>query len=828
MSNPKIQRIRLAGTDYDINVHKDWQENDPNSVSYIENRTHYELQNTTIFEGQSKLTGNSVKLNFKLLPNTEYQYYADTDGQGGDAFEETITTDGTGNVSFGYVVHDISFSIKGDTLTWTSIEPGSADYFVKISGPAAKQLDPKYIPIDNDTLVVKSVCDLTPGAYKADGTFSTLEYTWEQMVENGESSRDSEYYTFPYVGYGPLSGELRVDSGTEEGIDYDIVVPASVTNIYPICKTIVLPETTTYFEGSEFVYTVYVKATTPPILSEDAFFEQTDVIIYDEEGNPQYGSNNGFGGIIVPVGCGELYKTTGNWSLYAKYITEGEMPQGSAIKQVISANLPLELECGSVENSLQTPGATALTSGSIAIGNNAYAGCKGYHFETIDFANRRLYLSNADYATKPNVLPRYIFTSYFSTASYTVYADGKELTPVATKVKFGDISRAFNIYRSSSPNISIHYPDLSGLADADRTHLFIDWQKYSSWTTNGREANLDTPYVIIAQYGGNALQDSHLQYFKEYCAKNRDATAHDSAFVTGYTEAAIDKYFYTINKVHYLTDSDVKGDRDATIASIDGNCITWKGDIGYNNIDFTGPVADYDYSFMIPDFPDPSPDAVELKPAAIVVGTNNKSIGRATFVGGTNNTALQDYGFIGGINCQTNYMDFSFGSKNIANGQYGVTLGGKKNIIHRGSQSAAIIGGSSNTIESGATRSFIAAGNLNTIKNGAENAFVAGAGLTANKLCQTVLGRHNVADSSKLFILGGGTEDAPKNIFTVDTQGRVTAGADPRIGSAGKLDLVTRQYVDKLEARIKTLEDIINNITTLGVTKNSNGQLSIN
>jgi hypothetical protein len=144
MSNPKIQRIRLAGTDYNIDVRKDWQENDPNSVSYIKNRTHYEVQNAIVFEGRSELAGNSVKLNFKLLPNTDYQYYADNDGQGGDAVEETITTDKNGDVSFGYAVHDISFSIKGDTLTWTSPEP-SDGYYVKISGPTIKQLDPKYI-----------------------------------------------------------------------------------------------------------------------------------------------------------------------------------------------------------------------------------------------------------------------------------------------------------------------------------------------------------------------------------------------------------------------------------------------------------------------------------------------------------------------------------------------------------------------------------------------------------------------------------------------------------------------------------------------------------
>lgn len=125
----------------------DWNQNDETTADFIKNRTHYEVQNAIIFKGRSELAGNSVKLNFKLLPNTEYQYYADyNNGQGGGVYEDTITTDINGEVSFEYAVHDIGFSIKDNILTWTSTEPSSTGYYVKISGPAIKQLDPKYIP----------------------------------------------------------------------------------------------------------------------------------------------------------------------------------------------------------------------------------------------------------------------------------------------------------------------------------------------------------------------------------------------------------------------------------------------------------------------------------------------------------------------------------------------------------------------------------------------------------------------------------------------------------------------------------------------------------
>lgn len=40
MSNLPIERIRLGTEEYDIFVPKDWDENDPNKIAYIENRTH--------------------------------------------------------------------------------------------------------------------------------------------------------------------------------------------------------------------------------------------------------------------------------------------------------------------------------------------------------------------------------------------------------------------------------------------------------------------------------------------------------------------------------------------------------------------------------------------------------------------------------------------------------------------------------------------------------------------------------------------------------------------------------------------------------------------
>ena len=44
MSNAKIEQIRLGGKVYDIEVKKDWVENDTEAVSYIQNRSHYKYE----------------------------------------------------------------------------------------------------------------------------------------------------------------------------------------------------------------------------------------------------------------------------------------------------------------------------------------------------------------------------------------------------------------------------------------------------------------------------------------------------------------------------------------------------------------------------------------------------------------------------------------------------------------------------------------------------------------------------------------------------------------------------------------------------------------
>ena len=136
------------------------------------------------------------------------------------------------------------------------------------------------------------------GAYEADGTFSNRLYTWEEM----EANEDAPCY----------------DSSTELWADgYDVVVPDTVTTTpWWYCNNIVFPSTTTCIEDTDDneIGIVYVKATTPPKFGDMG-------LGFDEaiEGD-------GFGGIVVPIGYGDVYKAATNWCNYEGYITEGEMP----------------------------------------------------------------------------------------------------------------------------------------------------------------------------------------------------------------------------------------------------------------------------------------------------------------------------------------------------------------------------------------------------------------------------------------------------------------------------------------------------------------------
>jgi len=99
-------------------------------------------------------------------------------------------------------------------------------------------------------------------------------------------------------------------------------------------------------------------------------------------------------------------------------------------------------------------------------------------------------------------------------------------------------------------------------------------------------------------------------------------------------------------------------------------------------------------------------------------------------------------------------------------------LGGIYNSIAQDSYRCAVVGGMYNQV-SGVHNAVISAGGAQ-----ASGYYSVAFGLNtiAGGFCQTVIGYQNVADSSKLFIIGNGASTSNRsNAFTVDTAGNATA-----------------------------------------------------
>lgn len=153
------------------------------------------------------------------------------------------------------------------------------------------------------------------GAY-TDATFTTRAYTWDELLERGDSTKNGGIYPYQNPPSAELAGYYYV-----YGENYAFVIPDTITTGAGTegCKALVFPATTTTLTSMEgTIDTIYIKATTPPTLPYEDFFCDCN---YNSNNGVQYAVN-----IVVPVGCGNAYKTATNWSNYADYITEGAMP----------------------------------------------------------------------------------------------------------------------------------------------------------------------------------------------------------------------------------------------------------------------------------------------------------------------------------------------------------------------------------------------------------------------------------------------------------------------------------------------------------------------
>lgn len=158
---------------------------------------------------------------------------------------------------------------------------------------------------------------------------------------------------------------------------------------------------------------------------------------------------------------------------------------------------------------------------------------------------------------------------------------------------------------------------------------------------------------------------------------------------------------------------------------------------------------------------------------------NTASHGQATVAGGDNNKASALSSTVGGgwnNKASANYSTVGGGQANQTTGHHATVAGGNNNQA-TGNESA-IGGGRDNTVA--AVLSTIGGGLENVIESSAAYSGIAGGrGLKLNSQNSFATGMYNkpgtIGGTSRIFMVGHGTSVNRRNLFSVDTMGRVRA-----------------------------------------------------
>lgn len=146
------------------------------------------------------------------------------------------------------------------------------------------------------------------GAYTPDGTFSNRVYTWDELYsaeieedgffeeENGSLSLFAPYYVVVKDGISSIDATCG-----------DIVISNSVAEITYLGDYYEAAYENIEYASSVYMEKIYLRTTTPPAITGEL---NTPHLIK----------------IVVPIGCGDAYKSATGWCDYAEYIEEGEMP----------------------------------------------------------------------------------------------------------------------------------------------------------------------------------------------------------------------------------------------------------------------------------------------------------------------------------------------------------------------------------------------------------------------------------------------------------------------------------------------------------------------
>ena len=245
-------------------------------------------------------------------------------------------------------------------------------------------------------------------------------------------------------------------------------------------------------------------------------------------------------------------------------------------------------------------------------------------------------------------------------------------------------------------------------------------------------------------------------------------------------------------------------DMIATVVDVKNNVVTYAGDLG--SLKLTQTPAYDDYTFSCPS--NPTVGLITLGQTSAAFGQDNKAASQGSFAAGRNNIVGGNYGVAFGRNNKVGYAGIVSGFGNTADGNGTSAFGyyneadesnhalvvGTRNTLKKGhnnliaghnntsSGEGNLVAGYNNNTSSGNTN--LVTGSYNNTSSGSNN-LIAGRsnkssgdynfvfatkGIATGE--QTVIGRYNQQDSSKVFIIGGGSSDSKRqNVFTIDRNG---------------------------------------------------------
>lgn len=279
-----------------------------------------------------------------------------------------------------------------------------------------------------------------------------------------------------------------------------------------------------------------------------------------------------------------------------------------------------------------------------------------------------------------------------------------------------------------------------------------------------------------------------------------------------------------------------------------------EGDTGFDAY----TISSEDNPILSGHYKDGASNIIDLGKYAFSVGDHNKALNYATFLGGVYNKAYGEYGTAFGRNNEVGYAGFATGRNNSVSGWYSAATGRNNSVSGLSSFAAgdtnllsgvASIGlgyyntltksrgyalgfynviknpagfaiGRDNTLEDAnqdADGTVLAFGQKNVVKNSHTiaigrnnylvdyNSHAFGTGLNSTVANQTLLGLFNDTSSTAPFVFGYGTENARKNLATIESDGTLRlAGHELKLNTATASPSTLSAYgIDNLNEFLK-------------------------